>query len=283
MTTSTYRDRVAVITGAGSGIGAGLAGHACALGMRVVLADIDQRGLDTVAQRLRKSGAEVLTQRTDVADFASVNALADAAFTRFGGVDLLFNNAGVLVDGLSWERSVEDWRWSLDVNVMGVVHGIKAFVPRMLAAGRDGVVVNTASQAGLVVGQYLGPYTASKHAVVGITETLHYELLLQGAKVRAAVLCPGEVVTGIWESERLRPERYGHKTEFSTAAEVQFRDLVSSAVAQGISPAELAQFVFEALAAGKFWLFPHPEFKPAYTRRYQTVIDETVPKPAFGG
>jgi short-subunit dehydrogenase len=161
---------------------------------------------------------------------------------------------------------------------MGVVHGIKAFVPEMLKQDSEGVVVNTSSQAGLIVGQYLGPYTASKHAVLGITETLHYELQLKKAKLRAAVLCPGEVITQIWHSERLRPQDYGDKPEFSTKDEANFHNLVSGAVAQGITPLQLADFVFDALAQGKFWLFPHPGFKPTYTERYQSIIDETVPQ-----
>lgn len=274
----SYQDKVAVVTGAASGIGQGLAAKAASLGMRVVIADIDSNSLGSVENTLREQGATVLAVRTDVADYDSVIALADATYQRFGAAHVLFNNAGVLVDGLSWERSVEDWRWSFDVNTMGVVHGIKAFVPRMLEGGEDGVVVNTASQAGLIVGPFLGPYTASKHAVVGISETLLYELNTLKAKVRAAVLCPGEVATKIWESERLRPEQYGEKPAFSTGAEATFREIVSTGVARGMSPAQLADFVFEALSQGKFWLFPHPEFKPTYTRRYQTVIDETTPQ-----
>jgi NAD(P)-dependent dehydrogenase (short-subunit alcohol dehydrogenase family) len=274
----SYLNKVAVITGGASGIGRGLAEKAAALGMCVVVADVDGKNLGAVADMLRDRGAQVLAQRTDVTRYESVQALARAAFDRFGQVDLLFNNAGVLVDGLSWERSVEDWRWSLDVNVMGVVHGIKAFVPDMLRQDSEGVIVNTSSQAGLVVGQYLGPYTASKHAVLGITETLLYELQLQKAKLRAAVLCPGEVVTQIWNSERLRPDEHGRKPEFSTSDEARFRELVAGGVAQGMSPLQLAEFVFDALSQGRFWLFPHPEFKPGYTERYQSIINETVPQ-----
>lgn len=274
----SYANKVAVITGGASGIGRGLAEKAAALGMRVAIADVDDNNLQQVAAALREGGAQVLAQRTDVTDFTSVQALADAAFDTFGQVDLLFNNAGVLVDGISWERSVEDWRWSFDVNVMGVIHGIKAFVPRMLAQGTEGVVVNTSSQAGLIAGQYLGPYTASKHAVLGISETLLYELQLQQAKLRAAVLCPGEVITQIWHSERLRPQQYGTKPEFSTSDEGHFHDVISGAVAQGITPLQLADFVYDALAQGKFWLFPHPDFKPTFTARYQSIMDETVPQ-----
>jgi NAD(P)-dependent dehydrogenase (short-subunit alcohol dehydrogenase family) len=274
----SYENKVAVITGAASGIGRGLATKAAALGMKVVIADVDAHSLQDVEQALRKQGANVLATDADVADYASVRSLADAAFKRFGSVNLLFNNAGVLIDGISWERSVEDWRWSFDVNVMGVIHGMKAFIPRMLAAGEEGVVVNTASQAGLIVGQFLGPYTASKHAVVGITETLNAELRILDAKIRAAVLCPGEVATQIWDSERLRPRHYGKKPEFSTPEEAGFRAAVSGGVSQGMSAAQLADFVFEALSQNKFWLFPHQNFKPIFTARYESIMNETPPR-----
>jgi NAD(P)-dependent dehydrogenase (short-subunit alcohol dehydrogenase family) len=276
----SYQSKVAVITGAASGIGRGLANRAAQLGMRVSIADVDERGLQTVAQELRAQGAEVLVQRVDVTRIESVQALADAAFAQFGAVNLLFNNAGVLVDGISWERSVEDWRWSFDVNVMGVIHGIKAFVPRMLAAAEPGVIVNTASMGGLLSGAYLGPYMATKHAVVSISETLHFELLGEKTALRAAVLCPGEVATGIWHSERLRTEEYGEKGRFSSQAETATHDFLTNSVAQGITPQQLAELAFNGISAGKFWLFSHPEsLKALLARRVQSIMDESVPQP----
>jgi NAD(P)-dependent dehydrogenase (short-subunit alcohol dehydrogenase family) len=257
-----------------------LANRAAQLGMRVAIADVDEHGLQTVEQELRAQGADVLTQRVDVTRIESVQALADAAFAKFGAVNLLFNNAGVLVDGISWERSVEDWRWSFDVNVMGVIHGIKAFVPRMLAANEPGVVVNTASMGGLLSGAYLGPYMATKHAVVSISETLHFELLGEKTALRAAVLCPGEVATGIWHSERLRTEQYGEKGKFSSQAETATHDFLTNSVAQGITPQQLAELAFDAIGAGKFWLFSHPEsLKGLLARRVQSIMDESVPQP----
>jgi NAD(P)-dependent dehydrogenase (short-subunit alcohol dehydrogenase family) len=276
----SYQNKVAVVTGAASGIGRGLANRAAQLGMRVVIADVDESGLRTVAQELNAQGAEVLVQRVDVTRFDSVQALAAAAFDKFGAVNLLFNNAGVLVDGISWQRSVEDWRWSFDVNVMGVIHGIKAFVPRMLAAAEAGVIVNTASMGGLLSGAYLGPYMATKHAVVSISETLHFELLGEKTLLRAAVLCPGEVATGIWHSERLRSEQYGEKAKFSSAAETATHDFLTNSVAQGIAPQQLAELAFDGISAGKFWLFSHPEsLKALLARRVQSIMDESVPEP----
>lgn len=273
-----FTNRVAVVTGAASGIGGGLAEKAAAAGMKVVMADVQEQALEARRAELAAAGASVLAVPTDVSDFAAVEALAEKTYAEFGAAHLVFNNAGVLVDGASWERSVEDWRWSFDVNVMGVIHGIKAFVPRMLEGGDEGVVVNTASIAGLLAGPYLGPYTATKHAVVGLSETLHHELVATGGRVRAAVLCPGEVDTRIWHSNEKRPVRYGDETKLASETERQFHTAVTEQVATGMTPRELAEFVFGAVASGRFWLFPHPWFKEAFEQRAQTILHERVPQ-----
>jgi NAD(P)-dependent dehydrogenase (short-subunit alcohol dehydrogenase family) len=228
-------------------------------------------------KELADAGSRVVVGVTDVTDYAAVERLAELSYSEFGGAHLLFNNAGVLVDGISWERSVEDWKWAFDVNVMGIVHGIKAFVPRMLAGGDEAVVVNTASIAGLIAGPFLGPYTATKHAVIGISETLHHELLATGGRVSAAVLCPGEVATRIWHSNEKRPQRYGDETGFGSDAERQFHDAVTEQVAKGMAPRQLADYVFGAIASGRFWLFPHPWFKPMLEARVQAMLLETAP------
>lgn len=273
-----FGEGVAVITGAGSGIGRGLARRAAGLGMKVVAADVDEPGLRETEALLRAAGADVLARRTDVSRYEDVAALADAAFARFGGVTLLFNNAGVLVDGKSWDRSLDDWRWSLDVNVMGVVHGIRAFVPPMAAGGKPGIIVNTASVGGLAGSPFLGPYTASKFAVVGITEGLLHELAALHPQLRAACLCPGEVSTQIWHSERIRPAARGAKVPFTTDAETKFRDRVAGNVSAGMAPDDVAAFVFEALAAGKYWLFPHAEkVKERTMRRQQALMRDEAP------
>src|SRR5579863_2934552 len=232
-----YSGKVAVVTGAGSGIGGGLAGKAGALGMKVVICDVDTKGLKTTEATLAQNGVEVLALETDVTDYNSVAKAADAAYGRFGRVNLLFNNAGVLVSGISWERSLEDWRWNLDVNVMGVIHGIKAFVPRMIAGGEEGIIVNTASVGGLTAGPFQGPYIASKYAVVGLTEVLQAELSLLHPQLRAACLCPGSVSTQIFRSERIRPEKFGAKASSSQQVANQFNEYLTNMVeGQGIPP-----------------------------------------------
>lgn len=276
---NSFQNKVAVITGAASGIGRGLAEKAAALGMRVVIADVDRKGLQQVEEQLRANGTQVVAQYADVSKFESVDALADVAFNTFGAVNLLFNNAAILVDGLSWERSIEDWRWSLDVNIMGVVHGMKAFIPRMQKTQEECVVVNTASNGGLLSGPFLAPYQATKHAVVTITESLYFELQSMNSNVRAALLCPGDVATKIWESERIRPDSYGKKADFSTGVEAHSREIIEGMVAKGMSPQQLADIVFEQIAAGKFWIITHPEFlKPMLEMRISAIMEERNPK-----
>jgi NAD(P)-dependent dehydrogenase (short-subunit alcohol dehydrogenase family) len=276
---NSFQNKVAVITGAASGIGRGLAEKAAALGMRVVIADVDRKGLQQVEEQLRANGTQVVAQYTDVSKYDSVDALADVAFNTFGAVNLLFNNAAILVDGLSWERSIEDWRWSLDVNIMGVVHGMKAFIPRMQKTQEECVVVNTASNGGLLSGPFLAPYQATKHAVVTITESLYFELQSMNSNVRAALLCPGDVATKIWESERIRPGSYGKKADFSTGVEAHSREIIEGMVAKGMSPQQLADIVFEQIAAGKFWIITHPEFlKPMLEMRISAIMEERNPK-----
>lgn len=263
-----WTEQVAVISGAASGIGAGLARHASQLGMVVIATDLDREGLEALGVDHIKC--------VNVADPEAVEALAADVFERYGKVNLLFNNAGVLVDGKSWERSVEDWRWSLNVNVMGVVHGIRSFVPRMLEQGEAGRVINTSSIGGLLGGgAYMGPYQGTKHCITSITETLYNELSLEEAPISASVLCPAEVATGIWESDRLRTDQ--KQNELGSDAEKQFHDLVAGAVAAGLSPEVFAGKVFAAIEDDKFWLLPQPEFKSQYQLRFDSIMSGDNP------
>jgi NAD(P)-dependent dehydrogenase (short-subunit alcohol dehydrogenase family) len=207
-----FARKVAVITGGASGIGFAMAERFAQEGMRVALADVHQPSLDASAARLRSAGATVLAQQTDVADAASVEALAERVYQEWGAVHVLCNNAGVgLGLGSIWEQPLEGWRWVMGVNLWGIIHGIHAFVPRMLQGGEVGHVVNTASMAGMTIGEAGGgPYSATKHAVVSISESLFGELRRAGAAVSASVLCPGWVDTPIVaNSHRDAPSRSG--------------------------------------------------------------------------
>ena len=203
-----FEGKVAVVTGAASGIGFALAERAAAEGMTVVLCDIEAGPVEVAAETLRQRGAKVRTRRVDVSKEAEVEAAAEAIFAEFGAVNLLCNNAGVLnKERPTWEQSAADWQWVFSVNVMGVVHGIRAFVPRMLASGEEGHIVNTGSMAGLVTGGMgTSVYDASKHAVVSLSESLYRDLAIRTAKVSASVLCPGAVTTQIFAAERNRLE-----------------------------------------------------------------------------
>ncbi|MFZ9626599.1 MAG: SDR family NAD(P)-dependent oxidoreductase, partial [Burkholderiaceae bacterium] len=200
-----FADRVAVITGAASGFGLAFAQRAALLGMRLVLADVEAAPLERAAAQLVATGANVRAFQTDVSNAEQMAQLADRAFSEFGAVHLLFNNAGVAPVGLIWEQSAADWQWVLGVNVMGVANGLRSFVPRMLEQNDDSHIVNTASVAGFISPTTMGLYSASKHAVVTISETLHHDLRAVGSSIGVTVLCPAFVPTGIAQSERNRP------------------------------------------------------------------------------
>ncbi len=275
MSTTEWMGQVAVITGAASGIGAGLARHALSLGMVVYAADLDGAGLGKLGEsaNLHRSGL-------DVTDAGQVEALARRVFGQQGRVNLLFNNAGVLIDGKSWERKPEDWRWLLDVNVMGVVHGIRSFVPRMLAQDAPGRVINTSSIGGLLGGwPYMAPYQGSKHMVTAITETLYQELLLEPGEISASVLCPGEVATNIWSSERRRPEQ--ERNRLNSDLERAMRDAMEERVAAGQSPDELAAEVFAGIAEERFWLVPGTGLEEGLRGRTASILAGTPPPGAF--
>lgn len=268
-----FKDKVAVITGAASGIGLGLANHCAKQSMAVVLADVNELRLQTIAESLRALNVDVLVVVTDVSKPEAVEALAQAAYDRFGRVDLLFNNAGVLISGFSWERSVEDWQWIININLMGVIHGIKSFVPRMLAQDSPAHIVNTASLAGFLAAPLMGPYTVSKQAVVALTETLHYELASINAKVKTSVLCPGSIATGIAGSGADRKV----SSAISDKANDELMDFLTTGVAEGMSPALCAEKVFAAISNEEFWIFTHPDFKPAYQRFVDSVMQDSNP------
>lgn len=277
----TFAGRCAVITGAGSGFGREFAKLAAARQMNLVLADVQADALEAVASSLQADGREVLAQRCDVAEEGQVRALADAAFDRFGAVHLLFNNAGVATGGLSWEASTADWQWVLGVNLMGVVHGIQAFVPRMIAGGEEGHVINTASVAGLLSPPLMAVYNVSKHAVVTLSETLHHDLRLQGSRLSVTVLCPAFVPTGIADSARNRPAHLERGRE-PTASEIAARQSSDKAVSSGkISAAQVAHMTFDAIEAQQFYCVTHPKIMPSVQSRCEDLAQLRNPTDPF--
>lgn len=271
-----FEHKVAVITGAAGGIGLGMARHAAGLGMKVVMADIDETLLNDGKKALEQEGASAVCLRTDVSDSRQVQSLADFALSHFGSIDLVHNNAGVLVDANSWEVSEDDWKWILGVNLWGVIHGVRIFTPIMLDQGGACHMVNTSSQAGITVGPYLSPYNVTKQGVVALTETLHHELALLDAELKVSVLCPGSVATGIWHSERNRPENLQDQNPRTDQAQ-QYHDVVASGVAAGISPARTAEIVFGGIEDEKFWIFPHPEMLAAFEDRANSILNQKNP------
>ena len=273
--------RVAVVTGAASGIGLALAQRFARDGMRLVLADIESAALQRVHAQFRAEGVPAIALTVDVMDEAQVLALADAAYREYGAVHLLCNNAGVLAPALrapSWETSAAEWQWVLGVNLTGVAHGVRAFVPRMLAGGDEGHIVNTASVAGLISGP--GPYFASKHGVVCLSEALYKELRGAGARLSASVLCPGLIRTAILDAERNRPAAFGPPTdlqalsESARAAAASFRDSLQT----GYEPAQVADAVADAVRADRFYIVPaQPQFVDLVRLRLQDILEGRNP------
>lgn len=274
---------VAVITGGGSGLGKALAMSASRRAMKLVLADIQPDALDRTVQELRTRGTDAIGVAVDVSDPAAVEALADQAERRFGAVNLLFNNAGVTSGGPVWQSTEKDWDWVLGVNLKGVVNGVRSFTPRMLAAAAadpayEGCIVNTASMAGLITAPGMGIYSVSKHAVVALSECLHYDLQLVTTQLRAAVLCPSYVPTDIGQSERNRPAHLAN-SEAPTKAQLASRAAAQQAVSQGaISAEEVAEITFRAVEGERFYVFPSPETLPVFRARCGHVLDQTTPE-----
>jgi len=266
-----FSDKVAVVTGAASGIGRALVERCVAEGMRVVLADIEQAALEAAVGELRSAGHSVVGVRTDVSDADSVEALAQRAFDEFGAVHLLCNNAGVFGSrpGPIWQATLNDWRWILGVNVWGVIHGLRSFVPRMLDSGEQGWVVNTASMGGLVPGG--SPYGVSKHAVVAISEALYGNLA--GSRVGCSVLCPIYVRTQILSAARNRPRDL---VDADLALGAPHR--LAGRIEAGQPPSEIADAVFDGVRAGQFYIWPGDEVDHIVRTRFNHILERSNPE-----
>ena len=275
-----FNGKIAVITGAASGFGREFALLGARLGMKLVLADVQP--LQETEAAARAIGAEVVAQHCDVRDGAQVDALAQAAMQRFGAVHLVFNNAGVGAGGLLWESSQADWEWVLGVNLWGVIHGVRAFTPLMLACAKqdpayEGHIVNTASMAGLLTPPLMGVYNVSKHAVVALTETLYHDLALVGAPIGVSVLCPYFVPTGIGQSHRARPDDAQSDAAPTRSQQVAQASLEKAVSSGKFSAADVARLSFDAIREQRFYIYSHPQSLGDVQRRVEDILQGRNP------
>jgi NAD(P)-dependent dehydrogenase (short-subunit alcohol dehydrogenase family) len=282
---SDFKNKTAVLTGAGSGFGLECARIAAGLGMKLVLVDVQQSALDAVQKELQATGVDILARRVDVSDAAQMEQLAREVQERFGSPHFVFNNAGVGAGGLVWENTVQDWQWVLGVNLWGVIHGVRLFTPMMLAAAQkdpsyQGHIVNTASMAGLLNPPNMGIYNVSKHAVVSLSETLYQDLALVTEQVGASVLCPFFVPTGINQSHRNRPDALpGGKP---TRSQLIGQAMSDKAVSSGkVTAAQVAQLVFDAIRSNQFYIYSHPKALATVQERLEDVVQGRNPTDPF--
>ncbi|MDQ0143854.1 SDR family oxidoreductase [Cupriavidus necator] len=281
-----FSNKVAVITGGASGFGKEFARIAADLGMKLVLADVQEDALNATVAEFQARNVPVIGLRTDVSRAEQVQALADAAIEAFGQVNLLFNNAGVGAGGLIWENSEKDWEWVLGVNLYGVVHGVRIFTPLMLAAAEkdpafQGHIVNTASMAGLLNPPAMGVYNVSKHAVVALTETLYQDLGLVTEQVRCSVLCPYFVPTGINQSQRNRPADLANQAP-PTRSQLVSQALSDKAVGSGkVTAAEVAKLTFDAIRDESFYIYSHPQALAPVRQRFEDIVGQRNPGDPF--
>jgi NAD(P)-dependent dehydrogenase (short-subunit alcohol dehydrogenase family) len=254
-------ERVAVVTGGASGIGRALCLGLARKGARVVVADVDESGMDGTAAAVKQAGSDAITVRTDVSRLGDVEALADRAFARWGAVHVLCNNAGVAVQGGLESATLADWEWVMGVNLWGVIHGISVFVPRMIAQREPGHVVNTGSMAGLIASQGLGIYNTTKYAVVGLSETLQKDL--RPYNIGVSVLCPMGVATAIRASERNRPPHLQNPDGRSGGA--------IELIGRTLSPEHVAERVLRAILANRLYIITHEEGLEPLRRRFQRM------------
>jgi NAD(P)-dependent dehydrogenase (short-subunit alcohol dehydrogenase family) len=282
---SDFKGKTAVLTGAGSGFGLECARIGARLGMNLVLADVQQDALDKAAAEMTAAGAQVLAVRLDVSKAADVEALGAAVLARFGAPHFVFNNAGVGAGGLIWENTLKDWEWVIGVNLMGVAHGVRVFTPMMLEAAKkdpawQGHIVNTASMAGLLNAPNMGIYNVSKHAVVSLSETLYQDLALVTDQISASVLCPFFVPTGISQSQRNRPDEL--PAAKPTKSQLIGQAMSDKAVGSGkVTAADVAQKVFDAIAANQFYIYSHPKAIGSVQTRLEDILQARNPTNPF--
>ena len=267
-----FKGKVAVITGAASGIGRALAERCVDEGMKVVLADVDDANLKKAETELKALGATVLGVRTDVSKRSDVERLAQRTLDAFGQVHLLVNNAGIAAGGSPWEATWNDWEWVIGVNLWGVIHGVKVFTPLMLAQNDECHIVNTASAAGLVVGGASAPYSVTKHGVVALSESLYLTLQRRNALVKVSVLCPGIVRTNIVNAERHRPAALKNEPVEMTPEMRAGLEFMKAAFEAATPPHQIAGRVFEAIQNEQFYIITHPEWMEIVQMRTDSLL-----------
>lgn len=276
-----FKDKVAVVTGAASGIGRATATRFAQQGMKVVLADIEEAALDDAVGALTSAGHDVIGVPTDVAKFEAIETLAEKTVAAFGQVNIVHNNAGVVVSGPVDGLSLSDWEWVLGVDLWSVIYGVKVFLPLIRAAG-EGHIVNTASTAGLQASATIAPYNVAKFGVVALTETVRIELENE-PDISASVLCPGAINTRIVSSKRNRDAASARDHEAS-AQEKNFEDNAGALLAQrGKDPSEVADLVLAAIENDEFWILTHPEWKTVMTDRVAAMVRDNALHRGFGG
>jgi len=266
--------KVAVVTGAASGLGRAMALAFAGEGMHAALADVDEPGLNSTLNEVQGRGVRAFAMRVDVSRYQEVESFCSKAIAQFGATHVVCNNAGVSPLGAVWENTLADWQWILGVNLWGVIHGVRAFVPRLLAQG-EGHVVNTASVAGLISPPGMGAYNVTKHAVVALSESLYHDLRLRGSLVGVSVLCPAYVPTGIADSERNRPRDLLNPGKSPSKEEALLRKAVASGK---LSADDVARAVVAAVKEERFYVLTHPRIKGAIRARMEDILDERAPR-----
>ena len=281
-----FENKVAVITGGASGLGRAFADKALTLKMKLVLGDIREEPLQQAMAELKSAGAEVVALAGDVSKADYIEALAALATNSFGAVHCLFNNAGVGSGGLIWENTVKDWEWVLNVNLWGVIHGVRVFAPLMLAAAKndsayEGHIISVSSVAGLIAPGLMGTYNVSKHAVVAHSESLYHDLAKTEPRIAASVLCPGFTPTGISKSHVSRPAEM-QNADRPTDSMIKAQQLVERAVSSGrLTAADVADVTFDAIRDRQFYILSHPNFMKLVKARLDDIAALRNPRDVF--